>query len=143
MIHSISDIYNALYTTISTITGQSYVFDRAPQVNFSEGYSGAYRYYRPSRVTKERRSQGTPETVISFDLGIIQLKPSEVEITAAEDELDILLNSLLRIGQIEDNVLVYAAETRPTNMTYTSEEGLGAEVPVLIAQATISVRGYY
>ena len=143
MIHSISDIYNALYTTISTITGQSYVFDRSPQVNFSEGQSGVYRYYRPSRIAKERRSQGTPETVVEFEVGILSLKPSEVEITSAEDELDGLLQSLLRIGQIADNVLVYAANTAPTNTQYVSDEGLSAEVPVLACVATIAVRAYY
>ena len=143
MIYHISDIYNAVYTTILTVTGQSYVFDRAPQINFSEGQSGFYRYYRPSGVSKARRSQGTPETIVSFEVGIVALKPSEQEISAAEDELDGLLQSLLRIGQIEDNVLVYATETRPTNTQYVNDSALDNEIPVLSAVATISVRAYY
>ena len=139
----LSDIYSTILASVNTITEQTYVIDRAPQVNFSDGYSGTYRYIRPSRITKERRSQGAPETVVEVEVGILAIKPSQDDITAAEDELDSLLNSLLRTGQIAPNIIVYAASTAPTNTQYLAEEGLDAEVPVLACTATIAIRGYY
>lgn len=139
----LSDIYTTILSAVTTTTGHSYTLDRAPQVNFSDGYSGTYRYLRPSRITKERRSQGAPETVVEMEVGILSLKPGQDDITAAEDELDTLLNTLLRTGQIAPNIIVYAASTMPTNTQYLTEEGLDAEVPVLAATATIAIRGYY
>ena len=139
----LSDIYFTLIEYISDVTGKSYVLNRAPQVNFSDGFSGVYRYVRPSRITKERRSQGAPETVVEMEVGLLALKPNETTIQDAEDELDGLLNALLRTGQIAPNIIVYAASCAPVNPTYTSDEGLSAEVPVLIAQANVAIRGYY
>ena len=143
MIHSVTDIYNAILSTVNTITGQTYVLDRAPQKNFSDGFSGCYRYLRPTTIQKERRSQGAPETIVTMEVGILSLDATESSIEAVEDELDLLLNSLLRIGQIEQNVLVYAADCTPTAAQYLAEEGLNAEIQVVAARANISVRGYY
>ena len=139
----LSEIYTLLKAAIEEITGQTYVFDRAPAVNFSEGYSGTYRYIRPASIVKERRSQGTPETRINMQIGILAFHPTATDIDAAEDELDGLLTRLLRRAQIADNVLIYAAETNPTNNQIIAQEGLDSEVQVLGAVATIALRAYY
>lgn len=139
----LSDIYNIIKAKVDELTGHLYLIDRSPQVNFSDGRRGPYRYIRPARIAKERRSQGTPETTIEVEVGILSMAAKDADIAAAEDELDGLLNSLLRLGQIAPNVLIFAANTNPTQEQYLSTEGLDAEVPVIEAVATIAIRGYY
>lgn len=139
----LTDIYTTLQTNIQTITGQTYVIDRAPQPNFSEGRSGVYRFIRPSSISKTRRTHGAPETIINCEVGIVALKPSSDLIDSAEDELDNLLNTLLRLDELAPNLIIYAAETRPTSEQIVNADGLDSEYKVLEAQATISIRGYY
>ena len=140
---TLSDIYNAILAKVNTLTGQTYILDRNPQKNFSEGQSGVYRFLKPSGVEKERRSQGTPESRITVQVGILQLSDKAADMAAAEDELDALTTSLLRTAQIGDNLIVYAAATEPASGQYLDSEALDAEVPFVEATANLAIRGYY
>lgn len=139
----LSDIYATILSTVCSLTGETYVLDRSPQQNFSDGYKGTYRYIKPALISKERRSQGVPETIINVEVGILSLDADDTNLTAAEDELDGLLNTLLRRAQIADNLLIYAAQTSPAQEQYLTSEGLDSEIRVCEAIATISIRGYY
>lgn len=140
---TLSDIYNAILAKVNTLTGQTYVLDRNPQKNFSEGHAGTYRFLKPASVEKERRSQGVPESRITVQVGIMQMSSKESDMSAAEDELDALINSLLRTAQIGDNLIVYAASTEPASGQYLDADALDAEVPFIEATANIAMRGYY
>lgn len=140
---TLSDIYRAIQTKVNTLTGQTYVLTRNPQQNFSEGTSGVYRYLQPTGVSKERRSQGAPETIVQVKVGILQVSGKEADISSAEDEIDSMLNAILRSAQVGDNLIVYASQTAPVGEHYLDADGLDAEVPVLEATATIAIRAYY
>lgn len=139
----LSDIYNAILAKVNTLTGETYILDRDPQKNFSEDRSGVYRFLRPTAIEKERRTQMTPETRITVQVGIIRLSDKAADMTAAEDELDALVNALLRTAQIGENLIVYAASTEPASGQYIETEALDSEVPFIQATANLAIRGYY
>lgn len=140
---TLTEIYAIVKLKADTITGQSYVIDRAPSVNFSEEYSGVYRFIRPAGVNKERTTRGKVQTTLNIEVGILSTGQASTNIDSIEDEIDGLLNAILGEAQIAPNLIVYAAECRPTSEQIINSEGLEAEVPVIEATATIGIRAFY
>lgn len=141
---TLSTIYETIVSTVSSLTSQTYVLDRSPQKNFSEGFAGVYRYVRPAGVRKERITHGAPLTVITVEVGILALlRATPALMTEFEEEIDSLLNGLLSRAQLADNLIVSAADTQPSQEQILSTEGLDAEVQVVEAIANITIRGFY